>query len=104
MTLTDQTKDRIFHEVLYGESLARPDTKEEKEYRKVVIAENSKAFKELDQAEAVQAEMELAIRKKLKSEDWSEEEIEKEMPLSFSKERLKKLRQIYKDWKLSEGE
>ncbi len=102
MTLTAVTKDRILTEILHGEPPIKPDTKEEKEFRKSLIAENAKVFKELEQAQAINVVMQIYLRKEYKSKGMSDEELEKELPLEYSEERIKKLEQVYKDWKLSE--
>lgn len=104
MTLTAVTKDRILTEILHGEPAAEPDTEEEKEFRDSLISENAQVFKELEQAQAIHAVMQIYLRKEYKSKGMSDEELEKELPLEYSEERIKHLEQIYKDWKLSEGE
>ena len=97
MTLSGITKDRILTEILQGESAAKADTKEEKEFRESLITENAKVFTALEQAEAQYAVVQLWLREKSKSEGASDAEIEKELPLSYSDERMEKFKKIFKE-------
>jgi len=97
MALTDETKDRIFTEVLYGTPLPKADTEEEREYRELVITDHAHVFEELEQADAAHAVTQLLLRKKAKDEGMPEEELEEELPLPYSDERIEKLKQIFKE-------